>query len=108
MDQVAKSNDGHTLGVMFMPHAVLPALVEKMPYDTLKDLVPISQTQWTYNVLVVRSNVPANNMSQLVDLVKKNPGKLVAFGVDRYLNWVVTFTPRTMFSCPKQHHATTP
>lgn len=77
MDQVAKSMDGHTLGVMFMPHAVLPALMEKMPYDTLKDLVPISQTQWTYNVLVVRSNVPANNMSQLVDLVKKNPGKLV-------------------------------
>ena len=77
MDQVAKSNDGHTLGVMFMPHAVLPALVPKMPYDTLKDLVPISQTQWTYNVLVVRSSVPANNMAQLVDLVKKNPGKYI-------------------------------
>jgi tripartite-type tricarboxylate transporter receptor subunit TctC len=77
MDQVAKSTDGHTLGVMFMPHAVLPSLMEKMPYDTLKDLVPISQTQWTYNVLVVRSNVPASNMTQLVELVKKNPGKLV-------------------------------
>lgn len=77
MDQVAKSMDGHTLGVMFLPHAVLPALVGKMPYDTLKDLVPISQTQWTYNVLVVRSNVPAQNMGQLVELVKKSPGKLV-------------------------------
>jgi len=54
-----------------LPHAVLPALVGKMPYDTLKDLVPISQTQWTYNVLVVRSNVPAQNMGQLVELVKK-------------------------------------
>lgn len=77
MDQVAKSNDGHTLGVMFMPHAVLPALVAKMPYDTLKDLVPIGQTQWTYNVLVVRSGVPANHMDQLVALVKKNPGKFI-------------------------------
>ena len=77
MDQVAKSIDGHTLGVMFMPHAVLPALMEKMPYDTLKDLVPISQTQWTYNVLVMRSNVAANNMNQLIELVRKNPGKLV-------------------------------
>lgn len=77
MDQVAKSNDAHTLGVMFMPHAVLPSLVGKMPYDTLKDVVPISQTQWTYNVLVVRSTVLASNMAQLVDLVKKNPGKLI-------------------------------
>ena len=77
MDQVAKSTDGHTLGVMFLPHAVLPSLMEKMPYDTLKDLVPISQTQWTYNVLVVRSNLPANNMTQLVELVQKNPAKLV-------------------------------
>ena len=53
MDQVAKSVDGHTIGVMFLPHVVLPSLVPKMPYDTLKDLLPISQTQWTYNVLVV-------------------------------------------------------
>lgn len=77
MDQVAKSQDAHTLGVMFMPHTVLPAMVARMPYDTLADLVPISQTQWSYNVLVVRSNVPATNMAELVALVRKNPGKLV-------------------------------
>lgn len=77
MDQVAKSADGHTLGVMFLPHTVLPALVPKMPYDTLKDLVPISQTQWTYNVLVVRSSMAARNMSELLALARKSPGKLV-------------------------------
>jgi tripartite-type tricarboxylate transporter receptor subunit TctC len=54
MDQVAKATDGHTLGVMFMPHTLMPALQPKMPYDTLNDLVPIAQTQWTYNVLVTR------------------------------------------------------
>jgi tripartite-type tricarboxylate transporter receptor subunit TctC len=77
MDQVAKSTDAHTLGVMFLPHTVLPALVPKMPYDTLKDLVPISQTQWTYNVLVVRSSMAVRNMSELLALARKSPGKLV-------------------------------
>lgn len=77
MDQVAKSGDGHTLGVMFMPHAVLPALMPKMPYDTLRDLVPIAQTQWTYNVLVVRNGVPARDMAELVALARKRPGQLI-------------------------------
>ena len=77
MDQVAKSSDGHSLGIMFMPHTVLPALVAKMPYDTLKDLVPISQTQWTYNVLVVRSSMAVRDMQELVALARKSPGKLI-------------------------------
>ncbi len=77
MDQVAKSLDGHALGVMFMPHAVLPSIVAKMPYDTLKDLVPIGQTQWTYNVLVVRNDIPASSVAELMAYVKKNPGKLI-------------------------------
>ena len=77
MDLVAKSSDGHTLGVMFLPHTVLPSLMPKMPYDTLKDLTPISQTQWTYNVLVVRSSMPVRDMSELVALARKSPGKLV-------------------------------
>jgi tripartite-type tricarboxylate transporter receptor subunit TctC len=77
MDQVAKSSDAHTLGIMFMPHTVLPALVAKMPYDTLKDLVPIGQTQWTYNVLVVRSSMDVRDMGDLMALARKSPGKLV-------------------------------
>ena len=77
MDQVAKSSDAHTLGIMFMPHTVLPALVAKMPYDTLKDLVPIGQTQWTYNVLVVRSSMDVRDMGDLVALARKSPGKLI-------------------------------
>ena len=77
MDQVAKSSDGHTLGVMFMPHTVLPALMPKMPYDTLRDLVPVAQTQWTYNVLVVRNGVPARDMAELVALARKRPGQLI-------------------------------
>jgi tripartite-type tricarboxylate transporter receptor subunit TctC len=77
MDQVAKSVDGHTIGVMFLPHVVLPSLVPKMPYDTFKDLLPISQTQWTYNVLVVRSGVQIRDMGGLIAFAKSSPGKLI-------------------------------
>ena len=76
MEQVAKSNDGHTLGVMFLPHALLPALHPKMPYDTLKDLVPVAQTQWTYHVLVTRPDLGAKSVRDLVALVRAQPGKL--------------------------------
>lgn len=76
MDQLAKSTDGHALAVMFMPHTLLPALHPKMPYDTLGDLVPIAQTQWTYNVLVTRPSLGATTMQELVELARKDPGKL--------------------------------
>lgn len=76
MDLVAKTADGHTLGVMFMPHTLVPSLFPRMPYDTLKDLVPVSQTQWTYNVLVVRKGLEARDMPGLVALARRNPGKL--------------------------------
>ena len=76
MDQVAKATDGHTLGVMFMPHTLLPALQPRMPYDTLNDLVAVAQTQWTYNVLVTRPSLGVNNMKDLVALARKSPGKL--------------------------------
>lgn len=77
MDALAKTSDGHSLAIMFMPHTVLPALMPRMPYDTLKDLVPIGQTQWSYNVLVVRSSLQVQTMADLVALVKASPGRLV-------------------------------
>lgn len=76
MDLVAKTTDGHTLGVMFMPHTVLPALHAKMPYDTRADLVPVAQTQWTYNVLVTRPDLGVASVPELVALARQRPGKL--------------------------------
>ena len=44
MDFVAKSEpDGHTIGMVVTPMVILPAL-RKMPYDTLKDLAPVTMT----------------------------------------------------------------
>ena len=76
LDTVAKATDGHTLGLMFMPHTLLPALFEKVPYDTVRDLQPVTQTEQTYNVLVAHPDVPARTPAELVALARRSPGKL--------------------------------
>jgi tripartite-type tricarboxylate transporter receptor subunit TctC len=76
MDHVVKATDGHTLGVMFMPHVMIPALFDKVPYDVLRDPVPVAQTQWTYNVLVVHPSLPVRDMAELVAHARRSPGRL--------------------------------
>jgi tripartite-type tricarboxylate transporter receptor subunit TctC len=76
MDQVAKATDGHTFGVIFMPHALMPSLFARVPYDLQRDIVPVGQTHWTFNVLVLHPSVPANDVKSLVQLVRSRPGKL--------------------------------
>lgn len=76
MDIVAKTTDGHTLGVIFLPHALMPSLFAHMPYDITRDVVPVSQTHWTYNVLVVNPSLPVQDMAGLVALARRRPGKL--------------------------------
>jgi tripartite-type tricarboxylate transporter receptor subunit TctC len=76
MDAVAKATDGHTLGVIFLPHALMPSLFARVPFDLARDLVPVSQTHWTYNVLVVNPSVPAQDVRSLVALARSRPGKL--------------------------------
>ena len=76
MDVVAKATDGHTLGMMFMPHTLIPSLFDKVPYDTVRDLQPVTQVEWTYNVLVVHPDVPVRSLRELVEHVRARPGKL--------------------------------
>jgi tripartite-type tricarboxylate transporter receptor subunit TctC len=76
-NEVAKSApDGHTWLLGFNgPVAFAPFLYSKLPYNPLKDLAPVVLTTSQPNVLSVHSGVPANNMKELVDLLKANPGK---------------------------------
>src|SRR5688572_23339746 len=55
MEHVARSApDGHTLGMVVTPLVILPALREKMPYDTLRDLAPVTLTG-TSSILIAAS-----------------------------------------------------
>ena len=76
MDAVAKASDGHTLGVIFLPHALMPSLFARVPFDLAQDIVPVAQTHWTYNMLVVHPSVPARDVKELVALARSKPGKL--------------------------------
>jgi len=75
---VAKSaNDGYTLLMGTVgTHAINTALYSKMPYDHVKDFVPIVLVAGVPNVLVIHPSVPANSVQELIAYGKANPGKL--------------------------------
>jgi len=76
-DFVAKAEpDGHTLMVTVNTYTITPALFKNLPYDPIKDLAPISKIALaTYTFAVNPSVLPANNMKEAIDLIRKNPGK---------------------------------
>ena len=76
-DLVAKSApDGYTLVMgAIAPHAINPALYPRLPYDPIRDFRHIALVVQVPNVLVVNNDLPARSVSELIDLLKKNPGK---------------------------------
>ena len=75
-DQVAKSPpDGYTLLLHTSTVAMSPAL-GKLPYDLLRDLAPVAHVAETAMVIAVHPSVPARSLPELIELAKKNPGKL--------------------------------
>ncbi len=77
-DFVAKSGpDGYTMVLSFNgPLAFGPHLYAKLPYDPLKDLIPVITTTRQPNVLAVSSAVAATSLKELIAQAKANPGKL--------------------------------
>lgn len=75
---VAKSQpDGYNILISPLPFAALPGLYgSQLPYDALKDFSPLVWAGSTQNVLTVRNDLPVNNVKELLDYAKKNPGKL--------------------------------
>ena len=76
MEYVAKSDpDGHTIGMVVTPMVILPAL-RKMPYDTLKDLAPVTMTGTSAIMIAAAPNLPASDLRGVIEMAKKNPGKM--------------------------------
>mgnify|MGYP000686901870 CR=1 FL=1 len=76
-DAVAKATpDGYTIGIVNCGALAVNQSMEKVSYETLKDLAPVTLVVTVPEMLVVASNVPANNMRELVALAKAQPGKL--------------------------------
>ena len=77
MDMVAKSPpDGYTLGVANLSFGANPFMLSKMPFDTEKDLAPVSLVTLVPMVLSVHPSVPARSVKELIALAKAKPGSL--------------------------------
>ena len=77
-DFVAKSApDGHTLLVGYNgPIAVNVTLFDKMPYDPVKDLAPITLAVTSPQYLVVNPKAEINSVAELIAKAKAQPGKI--------------------------------
>jgi tripartite-type tricarboxylate transporter receptor subunit TctC len=68
--------DGHTLLLANPSLGISPTLYPKLNYSPLKDLAYVGIYGTVPNVLVVHPSIPANNVQELIEYLKKNPGKL--------------------------------
>jgi tripartite-type tricarboxylate transporter receptor subunit TctC len=75
-DYVVKSKpDGYTLLVGAVHHTIASSVYKKLPYDFQKDLAPVTTIALVPNVLVVNAATPVKNVTELVGLLKAQPGK---------------------------------
>lgn len=65
--------DGHTLGIIYTPHTVLPHLQKKLPYDALKDFAAVSQLTEAPLILVVHPSLLVHKVPDLIALAKSKP-----------------------------------
>ncbi|MFM1991430.1 MAG: hypothetical protein RJA99_4387 [Pseudomonadota bacterium] len=68
--------DGHTLFYNTSAITIAPALYGKVPYDTLKDFMPVSTTATNAMIVMVHPSVPAKTIQEFVAYAKANAGKL--------------------------------
>ncbi len=74
---LAAPADGYTVQVVSSSHAVNPSLYAgKLPYDTLKDIAGVAHVASSPSLVVVRNDLGAKTLGELVALAKRQPGKL--------------------------------
>jgi len=65
--------DGYTLLMTDVSLAIAPSLYRSLPYDTRRDLAPVSLVNLVADVLVVNPEVPATSVRELIDLARRQP-----------------------------------
>lgn len=73
---VAAKPDGYTLAIVSSNHAINPSLYKSMPYDSVKDITPISVIGTTPLVVVVAENSPYRTIGDLLAAARAQPGKI--------------------------------
>jgi tripartite-type tricarboxylate transporter receptor subunit TctC len=68
--------DGHTILLVANTFMINPSLFKTLPYDSLKDLTPITYAGVTPHTVVVTNDLPAKNLKELLDLARAKPGQI--------------------------------
>ena len=74
--QAARSApDGCTILITVNSYVINPTLYDKVPYDALKDFAAVTLVAIFQSAMLVNPSVPANDVAELVALIKANPNK---------------------------------
>ncbi len=68
--------DGYTLLMGISTLAINPAIYRKVPYDALRDFVPVSQAVSLSNILVTHPSLPPRNVRELIAFARARPGQI--------------------------------
>jgi tripartite-type tricarboxylate transporter receptor subunit TctC len=68
--------DGYTIGFAAPNNAINASLYEKLPFDFMRDGVPVASTMLLTNVMVVHPDVPAKTVAEFIAYAKANPGRI--------------------------------
>ena len=73
---VTSPPDGYTLLFVAPNNAISTSLYKKLPFDFLRDTVPVASIMQLTNMLVVSNATPAKTVQEFIDYCKANPGKI--------------------------------
>ncbi|NPV23637.1 Bug family tripartite tricarboxylate transporter substrate binding protein [Bradyrhizobium aeschynomenes] len=68
--------DGYTLLFVAPNNAISTSLYKKLPYDFIRDTVPVASIMQLTNMLVVSNDLPAKSVKEFIDYCHANPGKI--------------------------------
>ena len=68
--------DGYTILLVSMAHVVNPSLNKTLPYDSIKDFMPVSLVVSVPNALVVHNSLSVHSVPELISLARAKAGQL--------------------------------
>ncbi len=68
--------DGYTIAMVSAAHTINPAMVKKLPYDSVRDFTPIAVVADVPTVFVCHPSLPVRNLQEFLALARKRPGEI--------------------------------
>ena len=75
--------DGYTLLFVGPNNAISTSLYKKLPFDFMRDTVPVASIMQLTNMLVVSNAMPVKTVQELIDYCRANPGKPIRWGAKK-------------------------